>query len=50
MGVFEMDNFAQGTIEVAYAIADATKKGAFFTYLVVVILLQLLINLTYKIK
>ncbi len=29
MGVFEMDNFAQGTIEVAYAIADATKNGAF---------------------
>ncbi len=29
MGVFEMDNFAEGTIEVAHAIADATKKGAF---------------------
>jgi len=29
MGVFEMDNFAQGTIEVAHAIADATEKGAF---------------------
>ncbi len=29
MGVFEMDSFAQGTIEVAHAIADATKKGAF---------------------
>lgn len=29
MGVFEMENFAQGTIEVAYAIADATKNGAF---------------------
>ncbi len=29
MGVFEMENFAQGTIEVAHAIADATKKGAF---------------------
>jgi phosphoglycerate kinase len=29
MGVFEMDNFAQGTIEVANAIADATKNGAF---------------------
>ena len=29
MGVFEMANFAQGTIEVAHAIADATKKGAF---------------------
>jgi len=29
MGVFEMENFAQGTIEVAYAIAEATKKGAF---------------------
>ncbi len=29
MGVFEMDNFAQGTIEVAHAIADATKNGAF---------------------
>ena len=29
MGVFEMENFAQGTIEVAHAIADATKNGAF---------------------
>ncbi len=29
MGVFEMDNFAQGTMEVAYAIAEATKNGAF---------------------
>ncbi len=29
MGVFEMENFAQGTIEVAYAIVDATKNGAF---------------------
>ena len=29
MGVFEMENFAQGTIEVAYAIAEATKNGAF---------------------
>ncbi|NQU32217.1 MAG: phosphoglycerate kinase [Bacteroidetes bacterium] len=29
MGVFEMPNFAQGTIEVAHAIADATKNGAF---------------------
>jgi phosphoglycerate kinase len=28
MGVFEMDNFAKGTFEVANAIADATKKGA----------------------
>ncbi len=29
MGVFEMEKFAQGTIEVAYAIVDATQKGAF---------------------
>lgn len=29
MGVFEMENFAHGTVEVAHAIADATKKGAF---------------------
>lgn len=29
MGVFEMDNFAQGTIEVANAIVEATKNGAF---------------------
>jgi phosphoglycerate kinase len=29
MGVFEMDNFANGTIEVAKAIARATEKGAF---------------------
>lgn len=29
MGVFEMDNFAQGTIEIAQTIADATQKGAF---------------------
>jgi phosphoglycerate kinase len=28
MGVFEMDNFAQGTFEVAKALAEATKKGA----------------------
>ncbi|MFK5855661.1 MAG: phosphoglycerate kinase [Bacteroidota bacterium] len=29
MGVFEMANFAEGTIEVAYAIVEATKNGAF---------------------
>jgi len=29
MGVFEMDHFAQGTIEIAKAIAEATQKGAF---------------------
>lgn len=29
MGVFEMENFATGTIEVAMTIADATSKGAF---------------------
>lgn len=29
MGVFEMDNFASGTCEVAHAIANATSKGAF---------------------
>lgn len=29
MGVFEMDNFAKGTLEVAQAIARATSKGAF---------------------
>ena len=29
MGVFEMDNFAKGTIAVAHAIAHATEKGAF---------------------
>ena len=29
MGVFEMDNFQQGTIVVANAIVEATKKGAF---------------------
>jgi phosphoglycerate kinase len=28
MGVFEMDNFAKGTFEVARALAEATKKGA----------------------
>ena len=28
MGVFEMDNFAKGTFEVAAALAEATKKGA----------------------
>ncbi len=28
MGVFEMDNFAKGTFEVASALAEATKKGA----------------------
>ncbi len=29
MGVFEMDSFEQGTMEVAYAIVEATKNGAF---------------------
>jgi phosphoglycerate kinase len=29
MGVFEMENFANGTKEVAYAIAEATDEGAF---------------------
>ncbi|MBC8320968.1 MAG: phosphoglycerate kinase [Bacteroidetes bacterium] len=29
MGVFEMENFEHGTIEVAYAITEATKNGAF---------------------
>lgn len=29
MGVFEMSNFEKGTKEVAYAIVDATKKGAY---------------------
>ena len=29
MGVFEMEKFAQGTIEVAHAIANATQNGAF---------------------
>jgi len=28
MGVFEMDNFAKGTFDVAKALAEATKKGA----------------------
>lgn len=28
MGVFEMDNFAKGTFEIAEALAEATKKGA----------------------
>lgn len=28
MGVFEMDNFAKGTFDVANALAEATKKGA----------------------
>jgi len=28
MGVFEMDNFAKGTFEIAKALADATKQGA----------------------
>lgn len=28
MGVFEMDNFAKGTFEIAKALADATKNGA----------------------
>lgn len=29
LGVFEMENFAKGTIALGYAIADATKNGAF---------------------
>jgi len=29
MGVFELPNFAKGTIEVAEAVVKATKKGAF---------------------
>ncbi len=29
MGVFEMDNFAKGTIEIAQAIARSTAKGAY---------------------
>lgn len=29
MGVFELDNFATGTIEIAKAIADSTTKGAY---------------------
>jgi phosphoglycerate kinase len=29
MGVFEMENFAKGTVEVAMALARATQKGAF---------------------
>ena len=29
LGVFEMPNFAKGTIALGYAIADATKEGAF---------------------
>ena len=28
MGVFEMDNFAKGTFEIAKALAEATRKGA----------------------
>ncbi len=28
MGVFEMDNFAKGTFDIAKALAEATKKGA----------------------
>lgn len=28
MGVFEMDNFAKGTFEIASALSEATKKGA----------------------
>jgi phosphoglycerate kinase len=28
MGVFEMDNFAKGTFEIAMALVDATKNGA----------------------
>lgn len=28
MGVFEMDNFAKGTFEIAKSLADATEKGA----------------------
>ena len=29
MGVFEMDNFAKGTISIAEALVEATKNGAF---------------------
>jgi phosphoglycerate kinase len=29
MGVFEMDNFQNGTKSIALAVADATKNGAF---------------------
>ena len=29
LGVFEMENFAKGTIALGYAIAEATKNGAF---------------------
>ena len=29
MGVFEMENFQQGTKDIAYAIVEATEKGAF---------------------
>ena len=29
LGVFEMPNFAKGTIALGYAIAEATKAGAF---------------------
>ena len=29
MGVFEIDDFAKGTMEVAKAMAEATSKGAF---------------------
>jgi phosphoglycerate kinase len=29
MGVFEMENFQEGTKQVAYAIVEATKNGAF---------------------
>ena len=29
MGVFEMENFAQGTQEVAKAVVQATRQGAF---------------------
>jgi len=29
MGIFENDNFAKGTIEIARAVADATARGAF---------------------
>jgi phosphoglycerate kinase len=28
MGVFEMDNFAEGTFAIAQALADVTEKGA----------------------
>ena len=29
MGVFEMDNFSRGTVQIAKAIAEATEKGAY---------------------